>query len=269
MAKSVNPLKRISIIGSGNVATSLALALSRVGDVVDVYSPTMAHARVLAEKIGGKCKALDRIEDLSRDSDLYLISIVDDAIPAVVKATSHIDSGLWVHTSGSTPMSVFQVSGCLSQHRKWGVFYPLQTFSKGKSYDMSRVPLLIEGCDDATCERLMMLAHEISDDVKAVDSIGRMRLHIAAVFACNFVNYMWTLSDELLKDSDMDVTVLMPLLEETLAKVKVMSPDEGQTGPARRKDKAIMEKHCRMLSGEKLEVYQMLSRLICERYNGR
>lgn len=298
------PLKRFSIIGSGNVATALAIALSHVGDVREVFSRDIRHARVLADAINdgyrsgyasgqqvacaprnttvrnsvvsseppAVCRAIDRLEELSVDSDFYLISVVDDAIPEIVAATSHITSGLWAHTSGSTPMSVLHTgrgdSGEGSCTRRWGVFYPLQTFSKGKSYDMSRVPLLIEGCDVETEKRLTCLAESLSKDVKAVDSSGRMRLHVAAVFACNFVNYMWTLADDLLHQSGMDVTVLTPLLEETLAKLNVLSPEAGQTGPARRGDHEIMEKHCGMLDGEKLEVYRMLSRLINERYNG-
>lgn len=258
-------LKRFSVIGSGNVATALALALARVGEVREIYSRDIAHACELAGRIGSGCRAIDSLDSLSPDSDLYLISVVDDAIPAIVAATSYIDSGVWVHTSGSTPMSVFEGYG---SNRKWGVFYPLQTFSKQKNYDISVVPLLIEGCDSDTRSRLMALAESVSGDVKPVDSPDRMRLHIAAVFACNFVNYMWTLSDDILRPAGMDVTVLMPLLIETLDKIKMMSPLDGQTGPARRDDKAIMEKHCSRLDGERLEVYKMLSRLICERYNG-
>lgn len=255
-----SPKLKCTIIGAGNVATHLAKALSEVVDVSEVFSRNIINAQKLAGEIGGR--AIDDLSDISSDSDFYLISVVDDAIPWVIEQTRHIKTGIWAHTSGSTPMSIFN-----GEKNRFGVFYPLQTFSKDKSVEIQRVPLLIEGSSDEATQWLLNLAAEISNDVKVVDSIGRMRLHVAAVFACNFANFMWTQADEILKKSGLDIRVLTPLLNETLAKLQTLSPFEGQTGPARRGDFKVIEKHLGLLSNSHREIYQYLSDKIFETYH--
>lgn len=255
-----NPKLKCTIIGAGNVATHLTKALSEVVDVSEIFSRNIINAQKLAGEIGGR--AIDDLSEISTDSDFYLISVVDDAIPWVLSQTRHVKSGIWAHTSGSTPMSVFN-----GEKDRFGVLYPLQTFSKDKPVEISQVPLLIEGSSDEVTQWLLSLAAEMSTDVKTVDSIGRMRLHIAAVFACNFANFMWTQADEILQKSGLDIRVLTPLLNETLAKLHTLPPFEGQTGPARRGDFKVIEKHLELLSNSHREIYKYLSDKIFETYH--
>jgi predicted short-subunit dehydrogenase-like oxidoreductase (DUF2520 family) len=247
------------IIGSGNVAWHLAQALAQKIKVVGIYSRNVDNATKLADKIG--CSVVSSLASLPQ-ADLYLISVKDDAISQIVDATDTIDGGIWVHTSGSVPASVFQ---CKKRH--YGVFYPLQTFSKAKDVDIAKVPFFVEANEASVTESLIDLAQQLSDSVVQADSEMRKRLHVAAVFACNFVNYMWIEADELLQQSGLDISYLRPLLKETLAKLDDLSPIDAQTGPARRGDRHIIEQHLKSLSGEKHDIYSLISQSILKKYS--
>lgn len=249
-----------AVIGAGNVASSLAPELSRYLDVRQIYSRDITNARALASAIDG-CEAISSLDALSSDIDFYLISVRDDAVANVVRATESIKQGLWAHTSGSVPADI------LSGKEFYGVFYPLQTFSKGKSVNLREVPFFIEGNDEKSLNRLMKLAAFVSDKVYEADSDRRKKLHVAAVFACNFANLMWIEADRLLKDEGLAIDVFYPLLRETLSKLDKMSPLMAQTGPARRGDVGVIKKHLSMLDGDKAEIYKLLSENILKIYN--
>ena len=253
--------RRIAVIGAGNVAWHLAPALSETHIVTQVMSRSRANAEALASRISG-CEAITSLSQL-QDNDIYLISAKDDAIGEIVNAVGENHcAGLWIHTSGSVDKEVF--SGKIS---RYGVFYPLQTFSKASALNMREVPIFIEGSNEATTEEIRRLAQDISDCVYYADSNIRRQMHIAAVFACNYTNYLYTLADEVLAESDIPFSVLRPLLDETLRKAVANGPAKSQTGPASRGDKGIIETHLSMLSDDKKEVYQLLSEKIFNRYN--
>lgn len=256
---AMEPAIKICIIGSGNVATHLAVALARIGDVVQIYSRCIENARHLAGLTGTE-NVTDRLDRIVKDADYYIVAVKDDAI-AEVAVLSPDTTGIWAHTSGSVPMDVFAPYKC-----NYGVFYPLQTFSRDTEIDVSRVPMFIEGNDEAAGQSLTELARKISSTVRYADSDLRKRLHVAAVFACNFVNLMWIEADELLRGDGLDITFLMPLLEETLRKIERNRPSEVMTGPARRGDEHVIGEHLKMLSGERHDIYTKLSQYILKRY---
>ncbi|MBD5213965.1 MAG: DUF2520 domain-containing protein [Bacteroidales bacterium] len=251
---------RVCLIGSGNVATHLGTALSQVAKVVQIYSHSLQNATALAEQCG--CESVtDSLSMITADADLYLVSVKDDAIASVVESTPQAQGGVWAHTSGSVPMTVFA-----GYKERYGVFYPLQTFSKDLKIKVREVPIFIEGYDASTTDFLLRLARRISDNVTEADSTLRKKLHVAAVFACNFVNLMWIEADELLKESGLGIEFLRPLLKETLGKLDRVSPADAQTGPACRGDRHVIDEHLNMLSDEKRELYSMLSEIIIKRY---
>lgn len=253
-------IKTCCIIGSGNVATHIAASLASEIDVLQVYSRNQENASALAERIGAE--PIDSLAKLRGDADLYLISVPDDHIGEILASTTAVEGGIWAHTSGSVPIDVF--SGL---KKRYGVFYPLQTFSKAKQVDVAAVPLLIEGNTPQIENELVELGRLICRDVRKISSEQRRGLHVAAVFACNFVNYMWIQADELMKEAGLDFAMLHPLLGETLGKLNDISPFDGQTGPARRGDFSTINKHLAMLSGDRAEVYRLLSDKIFELYN--
>lgn len=248
------------IIGAGNVAWHIAQALSKSIEIRQIFSKNIENARALASLTGSE--PIDDLSSLRADADIYIISIPDDHIPEVIEGTAHIQSGIWAHTSGSVPIDVFA-----GKKPRYGVFYPLQTFSKTKVVDIDSVPMLIEGSSPECAAALMELARLISSNCRIAGSAERRQLHVAAVFACNFVNYMWIQADELLHSAGLSFDLLKPLLSETLDKLNDISPAEGQTGPARRGDFHTIEKHLAMLSADQAEVYRLLSNKIYDLYN--
>lgn len=248
---------RIAIIGAGNVASHLAGALD---GVVQIFSRHIENATALARLIG--CSATDSLDRLA-DADVYIVSVKDDAIAGIAEAApARCREALWLHTSGSVDKSVF--AGGFS---RYGVLYPLQTFSKSVRLDMHEVPFFIEGSDAKTEEEIRKLALTVSPTVVSADSRLRTQIHMAAVFACNFSNYMYTLADEVLRRNGLPFSVLKPLLAETLRKAVEASPEVSQTGPAARGDRSVIAKHKALLSDEHREIYEIMSNAIIKRYN--
>lgn len=249
--------KRIVIIGSGNVATSIALALKNKCEVAQIYSRTLTNAEALAKLVG--CDATNDLKKLVLDADVYIVSVKDDAIVNVIE-TEPDNGALWLHTSGSTPIDVFR-----EKRSRFGVLYPMQSFSKSHPARMSEVHIFIEGNDSKACREVKELASLMTKNVHKVSSKERERLHIAAVFACNFANHMFTLSSEVLDEAGIPFDAMLPLIKTTIAKLDSMTPQESQTGPAARGDVKIIEKHLKSLQGDKRKIYKLLSQSIMDR----
>lgn len=254
----------IVFIGSGNVATSLAPALDALNNcqVTAVYSRKIEHAQALCDKLK-TAQACDSPASVPVDADIYIISVADDAVSEIVaKFTGHAPQAIWTHTSGSVPSTILSPLS-----HDYGVFYPLQTFSRERSVELSHVPFFIEGSNKETTEKLINLARRLSDNVRIADDNVRKLMHVAAVFACNFTNHLWAIADKILASHDIPLSVLRPLLEETLRKAMTMKPVDGQTGPARRNDRSIMEKHLAMLDSDDAKLYRILSDSIIKTYS--
>lgn len=248
---------RITLIGSGNVATHLAAAFKNAGHrLVQVYSPNLYNASLLAYHVGAA--AIDNPERIDPETDLFVISVKDDAVDQIAEQLAKYQK-LIVHTSGSVSLQEL-----LKHTSQAGVFYPLQTFSKTKEVDFWSVPLCIEGGDEAITRRLTELAHTISNQVYQVDSAQRKILHLAAVFACNFPNFLYHVAQNILAQHQLDFNMLRPLITETAAKVQQQLPDQVQTGPAIRGDETTMAAHMQLLEGrpELQQLYGSLSQAI-------
>ena len=251
-------MKRVVIIGSGNVATSLAHGLAARCDVAQIYSRRLAHARVLANAIG--CPdATDDLQALVPDADAYIIAVSDDAIADVIRATP--DNGvLWIHTSGSKPIDLF------AGHRThYGVLWPMQSFSREMVVPLDEVHFFAEANDEATLRDLMDLGSMLSCHVTAADSEQRRWLHVASVFSCNFANHLWTLADELLNAQGLPFDALKPLIRTTVEKLDRLSPQESQTGPAVRHDTQVIQNHLSMLDSDKRDIYRLMTDSIINR----
>ena len=233
---------RIVLIGAGRLATNLGQALHQAGhDVVAVFSRRMESAQTLVRAIGGF--ATDNLQSLPLEADVFVIAVKDAALTDVVRAaTKGRESQLFVHTAGSMPMDLFKG---LTSH--YGVFYPMQSFSKERLVDFNEISLFLEASDAVSMERLKMLAMTLSPHIYELDSEGRKHLHLAAVFACNFVNHCYALSAEVLKAKGLPFSVMLPLVDETARKVHELEPVEAQTGPAVRGDQNVMQMQANML----------------------
>lgn len=249
---------KVVIVGSGNVATHLSLAMASLEgiEICQVYSPTEAHAEILAERLN--CDSVTDPTQIRKDADVYLFALKDQALETVIRAVPAND-GLWLHTSGSMPMQVFA-----GYTERYGVLYPLQTFSKSREISFQGIPLFIE-ChreEDKNC--LEELARRLSGKVCELSSEKRRSLHLAAVFACNFTNHIYALAEEILAKEGLSRDYLFPLIDETAAKVHELPAQEAQTGPAIRYDENIINKHLGMLADDPdvQTLYRLLSQSI-------
>jgi predicted short-subunit dehydrogenase-like oxidoreductase (DUF2520 family) len=234
---------RITLIGSGNVATHLAAALKNAGhSIVQVYSRTMQNAALLAYHV--KAEAIDDLAAINIDTDLFIIATKDDAIGPIAEQLAPFKK-LMVHTSGATDLY-----NLLAFSDNVGVFYPLQTFSKTKDVDFRNVPLCIEAKDITIAKTLEQLAQTISNRVYHINSEKRKALHLAAVFACNFPNYLYTIAQQIIAKQGLDFELLRPLIQETAAKVQSADPARVQTGPAIRNDEITMALHQQLLEDD-------------------
>lgn len=230
------------MIGSGRVATCMGPQLKAAGHTIAcVYSRTMANARELADALGAP--ATDSLQSLPM-ADVYLTMLTDDALarlaPAIVKGR---ENALFLHTAGSIPMGIWKDAGA----GRYGVLYAMQTFSKGAQIDWPQVPVFVEGSDAAELETVKTLASDLSGRVAELSSTGRKKLHVAAVFTCNFSNHMYAIADKLLATEGVPFRVMLPLVRETARKVETMSPQDAQTGPAVRGDRKVINEHLELL----------------------
>jgi len=250
---------RICLIGAGNLATQLGLALSEKGhQLVQVWSRTQKSASELASKLN--CPYTTEISLISSDTDIYIIAVSDTALTSVLSKRNW-DDKLVVHTAGSTPMSIL-APYC----NNYGVFYPFQTFTITKKVEFDQVPVCIEANSFRNLDVLKELAQSISQDVKLFDSTQRQQIHLAAVFACNFVNHFYAIGEELLREKGIDFEILKPLILETAFKVTSQSPASSQTGPASRKDSIVIDKHLSMLTNhpDLKNLYKQISERIIQ-----
>ncbi len=252
---------KLCFVGAGNLATRIALEMRRIGlEIGQIYSRTQESAERLAGQVG--CRWTTDLTAIETDADIYVFSLKDQALEDVV-ARMRPNRGIWIHTAGSMPMSLF--SGRASHY---GVVYPLQTFSKERKVAFEHIPFFIEGDAPETERLLSELVSRISNNVHLLSSKKRKTLHLAAVFACNFSNHMYALAARILKEDGLDCNWLLPLIDETAAKVHEMSPLEAQTGPAVRFDENVMNNHLAMLSDPDLKaLYRQLSRSIYKESN--
>tara|TARA_B100000508_G_scaffold48272_1_gene37469 strand:+ start:11238 stop:12005 length:768 start_codon:yes stop_codon:yes gene_type:complete len=252
-------IKNITIVGTGNVGSHLAksFSVSKI-KVNGIFSRNSENAQSLANTF--KTDVIERLDSIKK-TDLVLICVPDDVIIEVIK---QLPKSLPVaYTSGSVKLDE------LPKRDRLGVFYPLQTFSKKRNLYISNVPFLIESDNNEFGERLFQLAEQISSKVLYADSNDRYQLHIAAVMVNNFTNHIYDLADEHVKSNDLDFDLLIPLIKETVDKLNTLSPFEAQTGPAKRGDLNVINKHINSLKGETKDIYSLLSESILRKFGNK
>lgn len=248
----------VTILGAGNVAFHLARAfVENTIEVKQIYNRTLHKAQTIGE--ANRIPYTDKISELER-ADIFVVAASDSAISEL---SLHIpfDDVLVVHTSGSIPLNVLQ------RHKRRGVLYPLQSFSKGRELEYDEIPFYIESENTEDAQLLEKLAKRISSRVYITDSDQRSKLHLAAVWASNFVNHMYFISQQMVENAGMSFDHLLPLIQEVACKVNDLSPKDAQTGPAKRDDKIVLEKHEALIQDSfYLELYQKISQSIIRTY---
>ena len=242
----------VVILGSGNVALQLIRAFLKIDTInlKQVYTRNQEDINTLKDSI-------NTTNDISllKQADVTIIAVSDDAISSI---SSHIKNSFVVHTSGSVDMKSLNNIG-----RK-GVFYPLQSFSKKKKVDFKNIPICLESETNEDLLKLEELVSLLQSKSYILSSHQRKKIHVAAVFANNFSNHMYTIANEICEKYNIPFDILHPLIEETSNKIKNLTPEKAQTGPAKRNDTETIENHLNLLSEKQQEIYLKITQSIQE-----
>ena len=249
----------ISIVGAGNLASNLAPELENAGHIINsISSLHLSSAQKLADSLYNT-RAIDDNDFSEEDTEIIILAVKDDLITDLLGEIKTPAGASLVHTSGFVPLDALE-----HFDGPYGVFYPLQSFSKGRKVDFKQVPICIESYDEALNDKLMKLGKSISREVNFISSSERKVIHIAAVFANNFVNHLLNISGGILKDANINPELLKPLVEETVKKAYEIGPENSQTGPAKRGDMNTIQKHLMQLAEypEIAQLYEQISKQI-------
>ena len=245
----------ISIVGSGNVAQHLIKVISKtIG--LELVQVVVRESQSISNLVS-TTKICSNYNEI-KSADVFIIAVSDDAI-AAVSSKLPFQNQLVVHTSGTV-----SVSDLDSKNRK-GVFYPLQTFSKNKEVDFKTIPICLETQVDSDYKVLEKVAQLLSNKVYKINSEQRKALHISAVFVCNFTNHLYKLGNDICDQNQISFEILKPLIQETANKIEFLSPQEAQTGPAKREDIQTINKHLSFLSDQNQKgIYKTLTKSIID-----
>lgn len=247
----------VVLLGYGNVGHHLHKTFNNASqvEVVQIY-----NRKPISNEI--TTPTTTSISDI-QEADIYIIAVLDDAISEVSTNIPYTNK-LVVHTSGAVPMNA------LSTKNFKGVFYPLQTFTKNKTVDFSKIPICIEAQREEDLNLLRKLGQTISNEVHQVSSKERIKLHAAAVFVNNFVNYLYQIGQDILKPEGLSFDLLKPLIIETALKIENQNPEDIQTGPAKRNDVRTIQNHLNLLEDfHHKNIYQSFSKAIQDKYHGK
>ena len=255
---------KVSLIGSGRVARQIAHALLDNGiEIQEIYSRTIAHAESLSKEIDGSTST-NQLNFSNSASEVFIISVKDDAIASVIEKLKLPKNVTLLHTSGTVSMH-----GLASACPNYGIIYPLQTFARGKLLDFSDIPILTEWSNDQTKAIINHLAQTISRKVYHTNESDRKKLHIAAVFASNFTNRMLASAHEILDKTSLDFEILKPLVQQSVQNAFQSHPDQALTGPAMRGDHETIDSHVNFLedNSELQKLYMQLTNIITSRFS--
>lgn len=248
---------QIVLIGSGNVAFHLAKAFTEAQiPVSQIFGRNTTELHKISEQF-----SIPFSTETLTDADLYIISVSDSSI-AEVSSLIKNKNALVAHTSGSVSREALN-----GNYRK-SVFYPLQTFSKSKNLDYSKIPFFIDAENENDEEILKNLASKISKNVMLANDEKRKYIHLTAVFACNFVNHLYARAKEISDSQGIPFDYFLPLIDETTQKIHELEPKLAQTGPAIRNDEKVLKLHESLLTDEeKLKIYKTLNESIKKMYH--
>jgi len=206
------------------------------------------------------------IEELPKNLDIVFVCVQDNKLEETLKkASEHLsENTLIVHCSGSTHINAIP-------RINRAVVYPLQSFKKGEFVKYDKIPFFIEAENEIYKQLLEDLFIRVSRKVYEQSSEKRLRLHLGAVLAHNFTNFMWIIAQDILEKNEIPFRVLYPLIENITLKIsRQYLPKQLQTGPAIRGDNKIIEKHLEVLQQDfpqAQELYKQMSDLIFKYFN--
>lgn len=251
--------KKIVIIGGGNVAYHLIKSITASGHkLLQIYNRTLSNIQMHSSN----SNLIGNIGELSPDGDIYIVCVKDDAIESMANKFNLKDK-LVVHTSGNRSKELLQATSS-----NYGIFYPIQTFTKNVPIDFKNIPIVVEGNNAESTLLIKDFASSISNHVYELDETKRQYLNIAGVFVNNFTNALFASMDSFLKTKEVDFKILLPLIQNTVDKLKLDTPHKMQTGPAVRKDMDTIARQQDMLTDypDLHQIYQLMTDMILKQH---
>lgn len=251
-------LGAVSIVGNGNAAWQLAQQFYNSNiPVRHIFSRNQAAGESLANLVASEWKSLEK----GVQAELLFLCLPEDAVPSVIQQYP-IQAEHVLHCSGSLSMEA------LSTFSSYGVFYPLQTMTKGRLLSPKQIPICIEANNASLEQGLVGLAEQVGFPWTKLSSTMRKRAHVSAVMVNNFSNHLWHKAAQLAEANNVDMALLGPLLTETLEKFQQLGGKGAQTGPARRGDTHTITEHLDLLAQypKAQDIYELFSESIQDEF---
>ena len=248
-------MKQVVLIGSGNVGWHLGHVLQARGlDILQVYSRKKSKAKALAKSL--KSPFCSDLSQVKMGADLYIIAVKDDAIAVVAEQIQKaVRNALVVHTSGSLSSKVLKPFA-----KRYGNFYPLQTFSLNRPVSFDGIPIFIQANLKKDRNALLTLGQGVSSNSKLLTDQQKPYLHLAAVIANNLGNHLFSIAEQVLNEQDLELSEIIPLILESANKIKSLKPKMAQTGPAKRGDSIVVQSQLDLIEDPQIaSIYKLLS----------
>ncbi len=229
----------VSIIGSGNVATVLSRLFKKAGyEIAEIISRNEVTGSQLAEAVG--CNYSANIHSISKQTTLVVICLSDESLKNISGKVNYGHT-LTVHTAGSVSMEILK-----NVSVNYGVLYPLQSLRK-EMKDIPHIPFLLNANNLEALTFLEDISRKLSGNYRVVEDEQRLKLHLAAVISSNFSNHLFALADDFCRKEGVEFSLLLPLLNEIVARLSEYPPKDMQTGPAVRGDQSTIAAHLALL----------------------
>ena len=250
-------IQKIALIGAGKLATNFAFTLKKKDyTILQVYNRSREAGIKLAKEVSSSY--IDDLRDLTGEADLYALAVSDEAL-LEVSDQIHLKNQMIIHFSGTAETGILKKSSS-----NYGVLYPPQTFTFRPTAGFLNIPLCVEANNYESAKILSAFATTLSDKILMVSTSQRKTIHLSAIFAGNFTNFMYAIAEDLLTANNLPMSLLEPIIEKTKANSLQKNIFSLQTGPAIREDIEMIKTHLEILSGkpEFKEIYRIISESI-------
>ena len=255
----------VSIIGTGRLGTTLAVALAAKGySIRSLVARRVQSARTAAKLLDADPQVLaaKQVKALIC-ADLVLVTVPDDQISSVARELSEINAdrkGTVLHTSGALSSDVLAPLREKGWHT--GSIHPLLSVSAANDASLKGAFWSVEG--DRTALRLgKEIVRDLEGKSFSIRSEDKPLYHAAAVMVSGNVVALFDVALEMLGECGLDRktarAVLLPLIASSVRNLETKTPEESLTGTFSRGDVETVKRHLAAIRNPKVRnLYRIL-----------